>query len=211
MASARAQLSAAQGFLARAAKTAVGALAQGDEAAWGRRAKRTHADLPVHDRPALVGRALRTQNLAELIDMCATVERLIDALAWAETALPGWHVRACHPTTSGSSRQVESPDNDLVLEGPRGEEARFEVSDIVGSAGTAKAKKDVENLRTGSTLSHPSKRRCFLVVSPEMANDLLREKRTKVPAPIRFERRSADVDGTAVIEVVNVELAGPPT
>ena len=68
-----------------------------------------------------------SQPFNELVNQLATVERLVDALKWAESV--GFSVvLACHPTTS-------SGDHDLVVRRPDQTLGVFEVSDVAGPRG----------------------------------------------------------------------------
>ncbi len=82
------------------------------------------------------------------MNQCATMERLLDALQWAQSAGSGLAeslVERCHPTMSSSYADEE--DHDLVLVGPDGTKAKFEVSDVSGTKdGNKKEKKDLISL-----------------------------------------------------------------
>lgn len=151
---------------------------------WGTKVKRTKVTLPA-ERPLLLQSAPSTHSFAEVMNQCATVERMVDALAWAETAFPGWTVLACHPTTSSATH---SPDlnNDLVLRGPNDERARFEVSDVAGDGdGNRKEEKDLANLgwiREGGKPKECAQGRTFLVVSENFGRRIANEGR---PVPQR--------------------------
>lgn len=147
---------------------AAGACPDGD---WGASVKR---------EPVRCGQELH--NLAEVVNQCATVERLIDALTWAASEFPEWLVECCHPTQTSGEGQ-----NDLVLIDPTnpGQRARFEVSDVVSTSdGNNKEAKDLTSLKvlskrpeaapkieTLNIANWPSDR-LFLVVSGEFANYL---------------------------------------
>lgn len=116
--------------------------------AWGSAFKRVRVELPPDDRPTLV-RADESHNLVEVVNQCATMERLLDALAWAQTpasSLGDYRVARCHPTTSSVAADAGT-DHDLVLVGPAGEAAWFEVSDVAGAVdGNRKEEKDLRSL-----------------------------------------------------------------
>jgi hypothetical protein len=64
-------------------------------------------------------------RLTEIMNQCAHVERLLDALDWAIDCLGAVEVVECHPTqTSGAY--------DLWAMTPSGDSACFEVADVVG-------------------------------------------------------------------------------
>ena len=119
---------------------------------WGIRAKRTFVDLT--DCHPLV--TSEKHPIMELLNICATVERLLDSLAWA--IQNGWadSVLECNPTTSG----VSGP-SDLRTIGVEGE-AWFEVSDVISARdGNAKLRLDVARLQLA-----PAGVATFLVASP---------------------------------------------
>ncbi|PLS82911.1 MAG: hypothetical protein CYG60_23295 [Actinobacteria bacterium] len=146
---------------------------------WGSSVKRARVILPDGPRPALISSETWEHNLVEVVNQCATMERLIDALCWAQTepSLMEYLVERCHPTTSSSRGDEE--DHDLVLvasHDPR-EKAKFEVSDVASEKdGNGKEKKDLESLGVlakGSDEHQPSSGwpsgRLFLVVSEEFS------------------------------------------
>lgn len=168
---------------AEAIRKASGAQGRPD---WGSSTKRIRVSLPDGPRPALISSETREHNLVEVINQCATMERLLDALDWAQTepSLSGHLVERCHPTTSGSKGHEE--DHDLVLIAPdeTGTKAKFEVSDVASERDSnGKEKKDLESL--GVLPKGPSPRdtceewlpgRLFLVVSEEFAVWLRRRR-----------------------------------
>lgn len=168
----------AHDYLARCGHEAArrAALVEGS-ATWGSTFKRVRVELPRDGRPALVRAAEARHNLAEVVNQCATMERLLDALAWAQTPASGlshFHVVRCHPTTSSVAAGAGA-DHDLVLAGPKGQAAWFEVSDVASADdGNRKEEKDLRSLgllRDGRgpercQVSWPEAR-VFLVVSAE--------------------------------------------
>lgn len=163
----------------------------GDLAIWGRRMKRV-AVLLDGERPLLVAAAGR-HNLGEVINQCATLERLLDALAWTQSQpdLRELRVHRCHPTTSSDP---DPDDNDLVLADAAGRiRARFEVSDVSGRADSnGKERKDVISLGVlrGNTEvlgERPAGCRRFLVVSADFA-DHIQHRRRKTPLPFAYRR-----------------------
>ncbi len=146
---------------------------------WASKVKRLQFSLPQDARPKYIDIAVTKSehNLTEVMNQCATMERLLDALAWAQTdesGLAQFHVVCCHPTTSSARG-----DNDLVLLDSNGQYARFEMSDIVSDQdGNGKEKKDLTSLgiwqkETGwkANDTWPAGR-MFLVVSREFAQRL---------------------------------------
>ena len=121
---------------------------------WGIAAKRQLVNL-ADAHPSVHG----SHPINELMNLCATVERLLDALEWGMKK--GWatSVIECHPTTSSSSVQptpvaagvpVPGPP-DLLTEGALGK-AWFEVSDVLKVRdGNRKLQKDLQRLRGAPT------------------------------------------------------------
>jgi len=119
---------------------------------WGIRAKRSPVDL-TNAHPLVTA---EKHPIMGLLNICATVERLLDALAWAIGN--GWadSVLECSPTTSG----VAAP-SDLRTSGEKGE-AWFEVSDVLSARdGTRKLQRDLARLQLA-----PASVAAFLVTSP---------------------------------------------
>lgn len=149
---------------------------------WGSLVKRIRVVLSGEGRPELIAPTLHAHNLVEVLNQCATMERLLDALDWAQTATSGLHdctVRRCHPTTSSDQMAGKKAhlDNDLVLIGADGTTARFEVSDVVGRTdGNRKEPRDLASLGVprfaeveAETASVWPADRLFLGVSEEFA------------------------------------------
>lgn len=119
---------------------------------WGIRAKRTLVDL-TGAHPLVTS---EKNPISELLNICATVERLLDALGWAIEN--GWaqSVLECSPTTSG----VAGP-SDIRTRGVEGE-AWFEVSDVVSARdGNRKLQTDLARLELATAGVAT-----FLVTSP---------------------------------------------
>ncbi len=204
--SCREEVGEAQRYLAAngaAAFSKAAALEGGEQ--WGTRAKRVRVQFPEDFRPALIGQGLDSHNLAEVVNQCATMERLIDALDWArdEPTLEGYAVERCHPTTGSSSGDGDDHDLVLVKEDTPDLKAKFEISDVVsGRDGNNKEKRDLASLgvlRKGTF--EPSDEwpagRLFLVVSEEFGTTLLGR-----PATTTYSYEKAGlVKSTLVIEV----------
>lgn len=162
---------------------------------WGAGVKRIRVDLQDQEgRPALIPPDVTDHSLTEVYNQCATMERLLDALAWAQTeasGLAGYQVERCHPTTS--SITSDPHDNDLVLAGSHGALAKFEVSDVASSKdGNRKEERDLIRLGVLRKATGEEKMnvewpegRLFLAVSGEFAQRLRRPTRMwlKGPAP----------------------------
>jgi hypothetical protein len=136
-------------------------VAEPPDSSWGIRSKRIPVDLTGTDAPPLV--TSNQHPISELLNICATVERLLDALVWAIEN--GWadRVLECNPSTSGASGPP-----DLRTEGRNGE-AWFEVSDVVSPRDpNRKLRTDWDRLAVvGPGIAR------FLVVSPSFENKKL--------------------------------------
>ncbi len=154
---------------------------------WGAIIKRIRVKFPEDDRPDLIAPTIRDHNLTEIYNQCATIERLIDALEWAQKEIPDYKVVLCHPTTSrrkGNVKPKKLPDNDLVLVNAQGGLACFEVSDVVSreADGNSKERKDLISLgvlASDSSLDEKKQwlaRLSFLVVSNEFAALLVNKR-----------------------------------
>jgi hypothetical protein len=177
----------AHDYLARRGTNALeGARGAENPLRWGSRIKRVRVSFPEGERPRLIDPKLNEHNLVEVVNQCATMERLLDALEWAgskDSGLAAFAVERCHPTTSSSAGDDE--DHDLVLIGPGGQKAKFEVADVVSERdGNDKQKSSLVSLgvlREGKgdqiyPASWPEGS-LFLVVSEELARRLQKSKR----------------------------------
>ena len=174
----RAELETAHEFLVLGARAAVERLRGADTATWGADAKRVSVVFE-GTAPARVSRHPK-HNFIEVVNQCATLERLIDALAWSEERLHGYLVQTCHPTTSSAGTDH---DHDLVLHSTAGAlPAYFEVSDIL--SGAAKELRDLQTLRVPTDGAAWPAARLFMIVSGEMA------KRVTSPSRALFRRRA---------------------
>ncbi len=152
------------------------------------------------------------QPMAEVVNQCATVERLLDALAWAESESPRGvepAVLLVHPGTSSSRHLAVEPDqsgnpvpdHDLVLE--VGDEIWiFEVSDIASTKdNNGKNRKDSDTLR--ATFIQRRGVRAFLVTSPERVVSLERNPGYLGSEEVAVKLRSAEPGGTAIYELLD--------
>jgi len=196
-ADAHALLAEAYAFLAHhGAEAARRAAELPGSASWGTRFKRERVMLPQAGRPRLVTGAPEDHSLIEVVNQCATMERLLAALRWAASPASGLsalRVFCCHPTTSSSGGAGGSFDNDLVLGNDAGPWARFEVSDVAsGRDGNRKEQKDLRSLGILEATAWPQGR-MFLVVSAEFAEGL----QSRVKAPCGYDR--VHTEGTTVV------------
>jgi hypothetical protein len=155
---------------------------------WGSQVKRIRVMLSDGSKPAAIPVTVTDHNLVEVINQCATMERLLDTLRWlqlAESGLSHCQIRACHPTTS-SNQGAEHYNQDLVLIGPDHSLAKFEVSDVANAQdGNRKEEKDLTSLGvlfkgSGATkfqIKWPVDR-LFLVVSEIFATRLRQKTRS---------------------------------
>jgi hypothetical protein len=198
----RLELQAAHDYLAKAGQAAVRHLGTATLESWGADVKRVTVALD-DAPPARVSRRGH-HNFVEVVNQCATLERLIDALAWAEVGLPGYVARSCHPTTSSTTA---AHDHDLVLDAEDGRlPAWFEVSDIL--SGPHKEKKDLQALGVPATSAHGDwpAGRLFLVASAGMATRVNKPTRRLLRCGgFRYEAREhANEARTGILEVVRV-------
>jgi hypothetical protein len=207
LAACRAEVQEARNYLATHGAEAI-RRASGSQGGpdWGSSVKRARVILPEGPRPALISSETRDHNLVEVVNQCATMERLIDALGWAqsEPGLNEYLVERCHPTTSSSRGDEE--DHDLVLVAPDDSEvkAKFEISDVASEKdGNGKEKKDLESLGvltkgSNTTPAGWPSGRLFLVVSEEFAVWLCR-RRAK---PVHYHYQEVKREGaTRIFEV----------
>lgn len=201
-----ADLRDAHHFLAEAARKLVPELSEPSTARWGTQAKRRKVRL-ASPRPKLLREAREEHSFAEVMNQCATIERLLDALEWimSETAFDRWTVEVCHPTTSSSTPKDRARENDLVLESPEGARARFEVSDVASEKdGNKKLVSDLTSLGVTSAQNEQPPRwpdsRLFVVVSDDFAAYV--EKRGTVR--YRLVRLPRQLEDTVIFEVVPV-------
>lgn len=210
----RAQLKDAHAYLVELGGAAMRHIdANTPDYAWGTHMKRIRIVFPAGDRPALISTTHETHSLIEVINQLATMERLIDALHWAEDNLLAYELLRCHPTT-GSQKTGESdlPDNDIVLMHPDGQLARCEVSDVSGEKDTnGKEFKDLMSLGVRLTNmdawpegSPPFADRLFMIVSTEMGERIRRRMTTYYPQkqPYFSYMVAFATPGTTMFEVI---------
>jgi hypothetical protein len=175
--------------------------------------KRIRILFPAGNRPALISDAHDEHALIEVINQCATIERLIDALQWAQQHLPAYQVVRCHPTTSSQKTTMDDiPDHDIVLIHPEGQFALFEVSDVASTRdGNDKESKDLASLgvHPGKGIDDlpdqdPFKNRLFMVVSAEFGERFRRRMKDYYPEyQPHFRYQEHDMPGdTCIFEVL---------
>jgi hypothetical protein len=177
------RLRAAHSYLVSRAKEAINA-ADFAESSWGTSVKRSPVRLNVGDVPPLIGKS--EERLGEVINIAATVERLIDAIGWfaAQPQCEGYKILECHPSTSD-----EADGNDLVIIDPTGKIAiRCEVCDVASTnAGSNnKETKDIRNLGCDEAVPDDDVAR-YVCTASEFANALASPKRKWGSKPYRYE------------------------
>lgn len=175
-------------ILVAAARAVEVQLSQLSDETWGIQAKRVQVDVEG-----------RKQPLGEVINQCATIERLIDALRWVGEQSPEATVIECHPTTSDGT-------NDLVVRLPDESILRFEVSDVIDPRDSnRKEDKDLQSLRD-ALLGAPVAQRSFLVTSDSLGERILGRKqsgRVKKPnRPTEYRKIHSSSAGTLILEVI---------
>jgi len=192
-------LSSAHDYLVSQAARASSALADAPVHRWGIQGKRSTVNFS-GDRPLLVTKA--SERFAEVLNIAATLERLLDALLWfqASSRFSKLVVRECHPSTSSA------PDaNDLVLIDRSGAvTVRCEVSDVVAGNAHQNNKERVDLAALGIDGPPPEDGVArFLVVSSEFGHALDHPRRAWHRLPYRYARHLADFDhATMLLEVI---------
>ena len=111
---------------------------------WGVRMKRLEVDLEGPTRPSVVAKS--TERFVEVINMVASLERLIAGIGWlaGQPEFATCRISVCHPSTSS-----HPGENDVVFADQTGRVVvRCEVCDVVscGAGQNGKEKKDLRNL-----------------------------------------------------------------
>jgi hypothetical protein len=167
---------------------------------WGIRMKRLHVDLTRPGRPGMVRKD--TERLGEVINMVATLERLVAAIVWfqAQPRYEDLRVSECHPSTSSAKGS-----NDLMLAAEDGQiVVRCEVCDVASrSAGqNGKESKDLKSLGCAEGVPDDGVRR-FICTSPEFAGALQSTNRKSGKWPHRYRGISlGDAGDTVLLEIV---------
>jgi hypothetical protein len=192
-------LAAAHDYLVGRAAEASSALATVPRHRWGIQAKRTSVEFG-GNRPELVTKA--SERFAEVLNIVATLERLIDALRWFQDqpAFSGLAVRECHPSTSHTPG-----GNDLVLADATGAvRVRCEVSDVVARNAQQNSKERIDLAALGIQGQYPDDGVSrFLIVSSEFCHALDSPRRAWHRLPYRYMRHMADFDhATTLLQVV---------
>jgi hypothetical protein len=169
---------------------------------WGTRFKRIAVSLDLPNRPADIGKA--QEKLAEVINMAATLERLLGALRWfsLDDRFAAALVAECHPSTSDS---IEG--NDLILQARAQIEARVEVCDIVSSSTDGNGKEQSSLQKLGWKLDAPSGDVShWLATSPEFAKYLTKKRRKWLLKPYRYVQLDVgDAANTSLLEIVRAD------
>jgi hypothetical protein len=151
---------------------------------WGILLKRATVELNVGEIPRLIGK--EHEKLAEVINIAATVERLIDAIDWFANQEENLNcsIQNCHPSTSDNPGE-----NDLVISNQNGDVViRCEVCDVVSKNAGANGKeiKDLLNLGCNEIVPNDGIKR-YICTAPEFANALTSLNRPWKTYPYRYE------------------------
>lgn len=196
------RLRQAHGFLVSRAKATLLA-SDVDDARWGSALKRSPVKLDEGDVPPLIGKP--DEKLGEVINIAATVERLVDAIQWfaAQPENAGYSILECHPSTSD-----ESNGNDLVIIDQNGKIViRCEVCDVASSnAGSNnKEKKDIRNLGCNQFVPQDGVTR-FICTAPEFAAALTSRRRKWQSKPYRYELiRTNSASDTCMLRIQSAD------
>lgn len=189
-------LRSAHGHLSRCTSTALGKIGQVPER-WGAHLKRLKVEFGA-DRPPTIAKA--SERLGEVVNMAATLERMIDAVHWFSSQEEYAHlaVLECHPTTGSTEK-----GNDLVLgEGPTAPRVLVEVTDVVSdSAGqNGKELKDLASLGCDALVPQDGVRR-YLCTSEEFAAALTSRDRKWGRYHYRYRVTPIGDAGTHLLEI----------
>ena len=176
-------LRVAHRFLVECATNSIEELSSNSDS-WGIKAKRLKVALNQPQKPYLVDKT--TEILTEVVNITATMERLIDALEWfaSHDKYDKFSVLICHPSTSDNDE-----GNDLVLiDSNRRVCVRCEVCDVASSnAGqNNKENKDIKNLGIDKEVPVDGVER-FIATSEEFASALVSKHRKWNTKPYRYE------------------------
>lgn len=164
---------------------------------WGTVLKRQPVKLRA-GKPPSVGKSI--ESLTEVINIAATVERLIASLRWLSIRFPDALVKECHPSTSDTN---DGSDLILGLQGGR-ETARAEVSDVVSETqdSNSKEKSDLERLGCADFVPTDGIQR-FLITSPEFGRFLTRQRRRWGTKHYEYLLHEAgDEANTRILEII---------
>jgi len=162
--------------------------------------KRMHVGLEADARPAAVRKD--AERFGEVVNIVATLERLVAALGWFERhpEFSSLRVKECHPSTSSAKGS-----NDLMLEDATGAVVvRCEVCDVASdSAGSnGKERKDIASLGCTDGVPTDGVRR-FLCTSSEFARAIQSPKRKWADRLYRYrEFPVGDATDTVLVELI---------
>lgn len=206
-------LSEAQKFLAQAAIVGLRRSSESEISSWGSFMKRLYIAIPIEQRPYLIPGKIQSHNLIEVVNQCATIERLVDAMHWFSEDGSGFEdctVVSCNPTTSSAKKSENGlRDHDLILKDSNGDLYYFEVSDVVGHKdGNKKEIKDLISLGAlAGTVNSPKpavewpRGRLFLICSSTFSARICDPRRTVgVLSNIGYSSHAAS-KSTSIVEV----------
>jgi hypothetical protein len=190
-------------FLVERAQAALSTVS-GEIPLWGINLKRTTVTLGDSIRPKYITKC--TEKLGEVINMVATLERLIAALEWYANQ-PGYRdliVKECHPSTSSTRGS-----NDLMLAKESGDIlVRCEICDVVSDVASQNGKEtqDLKNLGCHQAVPIDGVDR-FICTSSTFAEALSSSKRKWKDKQYRYKEIRLGGAG----ETVLLKLAPPPS
>jgi len=192
------QVAGVHTFLVERARAAISQLVD-ERPGWGSFAKRACVNLDGPDRPPLVAKS--KERIIEVINMAATLERLIDALCWFDdqTEMREWLVLECHPSTSSSAA-----GNDLVLgTQPDAVRAVCEVTDVVSSSAGQNQKEHSDLKRLGCDREVPTDGvRRFICTSGEFGRALSGKGRRWATRKYSYRLHEIGETETMLLEVL---------
>lgn len=165
--------------------------------------KRAEVKLPATGKPGSIGKD--KEKVTEVMNVLASLERMLVGLQWAARGFPGATVQACHPSTSHTTEEC-----DVIMNLGNGGILRAEVCDIV-AAKAGQNRKEPSQLRNlcGGAGEFPlaqSSIRLMVWTSPEYADGLTRTRR-KMPVvrgkPCKYSEVYRDqATGTVLLDVL---------
>lgn len=167
---------------------------------WGTRLKRAPVSLSRGGRPSVIEK--EKEQLSEIINMIATVERLLGALSWfrERQEFRDLRVRICHPTTSSAPGE-----NDLVLDDPLGQVVvRCEACDVTSTSASQNGKEASTLTALGCDKGVPADGvRRFICTSREFSDAISSPRRQWIKRGYRYRPDACGDDSdTVLLEVV---------
>lgn len=174
-----------------------------EDSCWGTSIKRSSVRLNVGVVPTLIGK--NEEKFGEVINIAATVERLIDAIGWfaSQPIFTGYSILQCHPSTSD-----DAEGNDLVIIDRKGTIViKCEVCDVASSNAGANGKesKDIRNLGCDEAVPNDGVAR-YICTALEFAHALTSPNRKWIAKPYRYQLiETGSRAGTCMLLIRNAE------